>query len=318
MKALLSETFLMANTFAAYGFRQYSGTGSSPTYEQVSMAISSSNTGPIFFGDPVMQAASTTGVGTGLITQAYGPVALTVSGIVVTNGVAVATFTAVTTGVPTSPNAWAPPIGSTLVLTGTSFATGGGLNGAFTVTASTTTTVTFQVTGAYSSTLTGPGTATIYVPVAGVFQGCKYLSVAQKRTQWLNYWPGSDANTAASVTAYVVNDPHANFIVQTANSNTTATAVGVANIGQNVGFSFSPSGITTTNGNTANGLSTFFADQFTIGSTSQLPFRIVGLANYTPDGSFPLSSVNGNDFTTAFNNVIVTFNNSMLNQLAGV
>jgi hypothetical protein len=60
----------MANTFAPNGFQQYSGTGSMPTYEQVVGSISSSNTTNIFFGDPVVQATGTTGIGTGYITQA--------------------------------------------------------------------------------------------------------------------------------------------------------------------------------------------------------------------------------------------------------
>lgn len=42
----------MANTNAPFGFRQYSGTGSAPTYEQVPVAIGY-NTTNIFFGDPV-------------------------------------------------------------------------------------------------------------------------------------------------------------------------------------------------------------------------------------------------------------------------
>lgn len=43
----------MANTSAPFGFRQYGGTGSAPTYEQVPALIASANTTPIFFGDPV-------------------------------------------------------------------------------------------------------------------------------------------------------------------------------------------------------------------------------------------------------------------------
>jgi hypothetical protein len=43
----------MANTSAPFGFRQYGGTGSAPTYEQVPALIASSYTTPIFFGDPV-------------------------------------------------------------------------------------------------------------------------------------------------------------------------------------------------------------------------------------------------------------------------
>jgi hypothetical protein len=313
----------MANTSAPNGFSQYSGTGSAPTYEQVAMQISSSNTGAVFFGDPVMMAAGVTGVGTGFVTQGYAPVTLTVSGIVVTAGVAVATFTAITSGVPGSPNAWAPPVGSIIGITGTSFATGGGINGTYPVTASTTTTVTFNVGAAYSSTLT-QGTTTIYVPVAGVFVGCKYLSVAQKRVTWSNYYPGSDANTSTSVEAYVITDPNAQFSVQTANSNTTSTAVSTAYIGQNIGFAYAVSGASpaSVNGNTANGLSTFFADQYTLTTLptapAYLPFRIVNLQNNVAIGSSPLAGQNGNDATTAYNRIIVAFNYAMNKQLAGI
>jgi hypothetical protein len=315
----------MANTSAPFGFSQYSGTGSLPTYEQVQMAISSSNTGPIFSNDPVMMSAGTTGVGTGLITQAYNPVTVVISGITFASGVATATITAITSGVPTSPNAWAAPVGSVISITGaSSFATGGAFIGNFTVTDSTTTTIKFVApTGTFSSTYTA-GTSVVYVPVAGVFVGCKYLSVAQKRTVWSNYWPGSDANTAVSVTAYVVNDPNAQFVVQTANSNTTSTAVGVTAIGQNIGFNYAVSGASpsSNNGNTATGISTYFADQYTLttpgGYQPLLPFRVVALANWTADGSNPLQSVNGNDYTSAYNRVVVAFNNAMLKQFNGI
>jgi hypothetical protein len=42
----------MANTNAPFGFRQYSGTGSAPTYEQIAVSIGY-NTTNIFYGDPV-------------------------------------------------------------------------------------------------------------------------------------------------------------------------------------------------------------------------------------------------------------------------
>ena len=54
----------MANSNAPFGFRQYSGTGSAPTYEQVVYYIASANTTDIFFGDPVVP------LNTGYITQA--------------------------------------------------------------------------------------------------------------------------------------------------------------------------------------------------------------------------------------------------------
>ena len=97
----------MANTFAPNGFAQYRGAGSAPTYEQTMAAIVSSNTTPIFLNDPVMQAYNATGVGTGYIAQATGPVTLTVSatGIAtVATGAMTITYTAIsssTANIPT-------------------------------------------------------------------------------------------------------------------------------------------------------------------------------------------------------------------------
>ena len=321
----------MANTFAPNGFQQYSGTGSLPTYEQVVGSIASGNQTNIFFGDPVVQATGTTGIGTGYITQAYGPVTLTVGATAITSnattGALTVTFTAATaTGgaLPTSPNAWAPPVGSTLIITGSTM-TSGNLNGTFTVTSSSTTTAVCANAGAtINGTSSASGTVTVIVPVAGVFIGCKYLSTSQKRTNWQNYWGGSDAN--GDVTAYLITDPNAQFIVQTGNSNTTATAVGLASIGQNIACTYTQSGVTTTNGNTANGISSFFADQFSLignsaagpASNAFLPFRIISLANYVPGATSPLVSINGNDNTTAYNRIVVGFNNSMPRGFAGI
>ena len=237
----------MANTNAPFGFSQYSGTGSSPTYEQVQLAISSTNsTNPqIFSGDPVAQLS------TGYICQ-------------------------VGTNSTTSANAAAA--GSMI----------------------------------------------------GIFAGCKYLSVSNKRTVWSNYFPGvGDVNTATAVTAYVITDPNAQFLVQTANSNTTATAVGVSAVGQNIGFAYGTGTGTNTNtlgttpGNVSTGLSTAYADQYTLttpgGTSATLPFRVIALANYTPDGSNPLQSINGNDFTSAYNRIVVAFNTmAMKSGVAGI
>jgi hypothetical protein len=48
----------MANIFAPFGFRQYSGTGSAPTYEQVA-TFCEYNTAAMYFGDPVYRDATT-------------------------------------------------------------------------------------------------------------------------------------------------------------------------------------------------------------------------------------------------------------------
>lgn len=44
----------MANTLAPFGFAQVQGYGSAPTYEQVELAIQSTNTTAIFYGDAVV------------------------------------------------------------------------------------------------------------------------------------------------------------------------------------------------------------------------------------------------------------------------
>lgn len=321
----------MANTFAPNGFSQYQGTGATPTYEQVQAGIISTNTNPIYCGDPVMQAAGTTGLSSGYICQAYGPVTLTVGATAITSnattGALTVTFTAATaTGgtLPTAPGTWAPPVGSTLIITGSTM-TSGNLNGTFTVTSSSTTTAVCANAGVtINGTSSASGTCTIIVPVAGIFTGCRYLSTSNKYPAWRNYWQGSDAN--GDVTAYIVNDPNAKFSVMTGNSNTTATAVGYSNIGQNIGFTYSQSGVTTTNGNTATGISTMFADQYSLIANSAvgpagnafLPFRIIDLQNYIPGFNSPLQTINGNDWTTAYNRIIVSFNNSMARGFAGI
>ena len=185
----------MANTNAPFGFRQYSGAGSAPTYEQVAMKIKSDNTTAIFFGDAVLQA------NTGYITRA--------------------------TDAPTT-------------------------------------------------------------QLAGVFQGCKYLSVAQKRTVWSNFWPGSD--NSGDIEAYVVNDPNARFVVQ-AKSDTNVTQAAI-------GASISLSG--GSGGNTSTGISSMVVD--TIGTSSTDPFRVVSLVT-DPPGS------NGTDIASNGNYVIVGFLN---------
>ena len=192
----------MANTNAPFGFRQYQGTGSAPTYEQVVMTIASNDTTAIYFGDPVVP------LNTGYIAQA-------------------------------SSNS---------------------------------------------------------VQIAGIFVGCKYLSVSQKRTLWSNYWPGSDNN--GTVEAYVVNDPNAKFLVQT---DSTGAAQG--DINANVGFAIGT-------GNSATGISGAYVDMSTANTTATLPFRIVSLVTQPPGAPGTQAG--------AYNQVVVAFNNVSTKQLLSV
>jgi len=205
--SLLKGNRKMANTNAPFGFRQASGTGVTPSYEQVEALIKSDYTTPIFFGDPVY------------------------------------------------------PLD----------------------------------TGYIAGSSVTPGS----VQIAGIFVGCKYLSVSQKRTVWSNYWPGSDNNGA--VTAYIVNDPNANFLVQVGGSSSTGLTQ--ADIGANVQFAYG-------SGNTANGISAAYVVYNSGAVTATLPFRVKSLVT-EPPGS------NGTE-SGAYNYVIVGFNNVSTKQLTSV
>ena len=133
----------------------------------------------------------------------------------------------------------------------------------------------------------------------GVFAGCEYLSTSQSRIVWSPYWPGSDvaAGAQSSIVGYVVPiapTTSGRFLVQTGNSSTTSVAVDQSYVGQN-------SDVAMGTGNTLNGRSGAYLDISTFGTTSTLPFRIIGL--YQGVG-------NGSDATTANNWVIVAANTS--------
>lgn len=194
----------MANISAPFGFSQRSGTGSAPTYEQVTGTIAY-NTANIFLGDPVFR-------------------------ITADNSLA---------GITTGP---------------------------------------------------GPGTT----PIAGIFVGCEYLSVAQKKKTWSNYWPGSDVASTNSVTGYVINDPNAQFLAQVGGS--TSVGLVAANIGANVQFAYGT-------GNTSNGISGAYIDiSVTPAVTSTFPFRVVRLIT-SPPGAPGTAAGQYNLAQVAFNNV---------------
>jgi len=141
------------------------------------------------------------------------------------------------------------------------------------------------------------------VQIAGIFVGCKYLSVAMKRTVWSNFWPGSDVASTNEVEAYIVNDPNAQFLAQVGGSASTGAVVG--DIGANVQYSYG------SGGNTQNGISGAYVDiSVTPTTTSTLPFRLKGLVTSPPGAP--------NTAAGAYNLVIVGFNNVSTKQLTSV
>jgi hypothetical protein len=145
--------------------------------------------------------------------------------------------------------------------------------------------------GTLAGITTGPGPGT--TPIAGIFVGCHYLSVAQKRTIWSNWWPGSDVASGNSVTGYIINDPNAQFLAQAGNS--TNTGFTTANIGANFQFAYGT-------GTTANGISGAYVDVTTGATTNTLPFRLTALVT-GPPGSPGTASGQYNYGVFAFNNV---------------
>ena len=121
--------------------------------------------------------------------------------------------------------------------------------------------------------------------IAGVFVGCKYLSVSQKRTVWSNYWPGAD--NSGNVEAYIINDPNARFIAQFGNVSVAQSYVN-SGVGFNIGT-----------GNASSGISGAFLE--TLATDATMPFRVVSLVT-TPPGA------NGTE-AGAYQRAIVAFNN---------
>ena len=195
----------MANVNAPFGFRQYRGRGTTPSYEQTTFGNGGIdfNATVIYYGDPVVRV----GTGDGTIKQAVG----------------------------------------------------------------------------------SAGGAT--VTLAGIFQGCKYLSTVTKKTEWSNYWPGGSPVTSgnqSTIEAYVVNDTNAQFVAQS-----NATGLVQADAGTNLDFNIGT-------GTTANGLSGAFLLN-TGATTAAYPFRFQNLvldppgANGTQSGAYNLAVVSFNN-----------------------
>jgi len=138
--------------------------------------------------------------------------------------------------------------------------------------------------------------------LAGVFVGCKYLSVSQKRTVWSNFWGAADVASTNTVEVYYVNDPNAKFLAQVGGSSSTGLAV--TDIGANVQFAYGTP-------NTMSGLSGAYIDiTVTPTTTATLPFKVVGLDTAPP-------GANGTE-AGAYNYAIVAFNNVSTKTLTGI
>jgi hypothetical protein len=138
-----------------------------------------------------------------------------------------------------------------------------------------------------------PGTTQI----AGIFCGCEYMSISQKKWIAVPWWPGNDAvlsGTGFDVHAKVIDDPLTVFRVQ-GNGQ-----ILLAHVGMNAQFALGA-------GNTVTGKSGATLDVAGVGlgppsTLATWPWRIVDLIRDPPGAP-------GTDSTSPFNWAYVTFNN---------
>ena len=150
-------------------------------------------------------------------------------------------------------------------------------------------------TGYLNQWIAGDGSATYQV--AGVFFGCKYYSTSQKKTVWNNYWPGADAT--GDVEAFVVDDPNAQFKIQANSGPITLASLGTT------------ADVVVGTVNTTTGLSAMSLATPSTSNPSYLPLKVVNVVTSPP-------GANGTDVTTAYNDVIVAFNNQIYKNLLTV
>lgn len=147
----------------------------------------------------------------------------------------------------------------------------------------------------YVSPVTGaPLSPVVIGNYAGVFWGCKYLSISQGRRVWSAYWPGSDASGDVEVqmVPLATTGVPQQFLVQA-----LLTPFAFEDVGETVNLSYLAG--TAFSGWSKSGVT---ASQATLGVTAQ-PWKIVGLAS-----DIFQAGVNGTDNTSNYNQIIVAFN----------
>lgn len=165
-------------------------------------------------------------------------------------------------------------------------------------------------TGASGSFITQASTGVAASPASygGVFRGCKYYNASMGRTTWSPYWPGATAAGTSSATgdatAFVVTDDQMLFLIR----GSSALTYGSSYVGMNVTIS-----ATSSQGNTANGMSVVTLSTLAPATTSSFPLRIYGYAaNDFPPGEA------GTDMTSVNPIVIVAPNNWSSKNTTGI
>ena len=120
--------------------------------------------------------------------------------------------------------------------------------------------------------------------VVGVFNGCYYTDPTTQKPTWKNYYPGSV--NASDITAFVIDDPDAVFLVD---SDEAFTRAGL----------FANYSVTNTTGVTQTGISKVQLDTSTAGTATTFVIQAIDISQ-DPDNS---------DTSAANGNVLVRINN---------
>ena len=159
-----------------------------------------------------------------------------------------------------------------------------------------------QLSGGYVSAGAAGTTA-----VLGVFIGCEYYNSSVNRVVWSPYWPASTTlPSGQAANAYVIIDPQATFLVQSSGSG----AVTQANIGKNIDFA-GASTASPSSAQTLSGQSIAYVNQANISAATAYAFRLLALVSAPPGAP-------GTDTTTAYNRVLVAFNNQTFRTNTGL
>lgn len=133
--------------------------------------------------------------------------------------------------------------------------------------------------------------------LAGIFWGCRYLSISQGKLVYNNYWPGSDA--AANADIYLI--PATGDVPMLVRMQTDSTGAAVTDRWANFDVSMGT-------GSTVTGMSAMVLATATPGTTTAtLPCRLIDLWSNYGTGS---TTIGNGTQAGAYNQVVVQLNTS--------
>ena len=136
----------------------------------------------------------------------------------------------------------------------------------------------------------GSATGTEQNPV-GVFMGCRFVDAVSREPKWSPFWPGGGANADHPITAYVVDNPMASFLVA-ANASFASAAAKQAAVFANANLASNTAGVDAT------GMSSAVLDVSSLNTTANHLLRVIGFSD----------DDDNNDIDSAGVGVIVRFN----------